>query len=121
KKGSVAVLDVGANLEAKATHLVQFAKLGSAFQKARGIANPSLGLLNIGSEAAKGTAELKMAYQKLKTIPSIHFVGNIEGKTVFDGDVDVIVTDGFTGNVFLKTAEGIASFILDELNNFKSL
>jgi glycerol-3-phosphate acyltransferase PlsX len=114
KKRPVAVLDVGANLELKAKHLIQFAHLGIAYQKARGIEHPRVGLLNIGSEASKGTAEIRLAYKTLQTLPS--FAGNIEGKAVFDGEVDVLVTDGFTGNVFLKTAEGIASLVLDRLS-----
>lgn len=117
KKNPVAVLDVGANIQVKATHLIQFALIGSAYQKIRGVATPSVGLLNIGAEASKGTSELRLAYHALKTMatPPFRFTGNIEGKTVFDGDVDVLVTDGFTGNIFLKTAEGIASLILDQL------
>lgn len=115
KKNPVAVLDVGANVEAKAAHLVQFASIGAAFQKTRGIENPNIGLLNIGSEPLKGTSELKMAYNDLQKRKTIRFAGNIEGKSVFDGDVDVLVTDGFTGNVFLKTAEGIVSLILDKI------
>lgn len=115
KKSPVAVLDLGANVQVKAAHLVQFARVGIAFQKMRGIENPAIGLLNIGSEALKGTSELKLAYHELKKRKNLNFVGNIEGKTVFDGDVDVLVTDGFTGNVFLKTAEGIASLILDKI------
>ncbi len=128
KKNPVAVLDVGANVQIKAAHLVQFALVGAAFQKTRGISHPKVGLLNIGSEPLKGTSELKLAYHELQKKRSIAFVGNIEGMTVFDGDVDVLVTDGFTGNVFLKTAEGIASLILDkiqgdltELKKFQSL
>lgn len=113
KKRPVAVLDVGANLQAKANQLVQFARLGESYQKARGIANPRIGILNIGSEASKGTSEIRLAYKELSKFPS--FAGNIEGKSVFDGEVDVLITDGFTGNVFLKTAEGIASLILDRL------
>ena len=114
KKNPVAVLDVGANVQAKAEHLVQFAKLGAAYQKARGLARPTVGLLNIGSEAMKGTSEHRVAYHELQ-MSSLRFVGNIEGKSVFDGEIDVLVTDGFTGNIFLKTAEGIASLILDGL------
>ncbi len=115
KKNPVAVLDLGANVEAKAKHLVQFAKVGVAFQKMRGIQSPKVGLLNIGTEALKGTSELRDAYNELKKQRSLNFAGNIEGKTVFDGDVDVLVTDGFTGNVFLKTAEGIAGLILEKM------
>jgi glycerol-3-phosphate acyltransferase PlsX len=128
KKNPVAVLDVGANVEVKATHLVQFALIGAAFQKTRGIKMPNVGLLNIGSEPLKGTSELRIAYHELQKNNAFRFAGNIEGKNVFDGDVDVLVTDGFTGNVFLKTAEGIVSLILDriqlpssELKAFQSL
>lgn len=113
KKRPVAILDVGANLQAKTSQLVQFAQLGAAYQKARGIEAPRIGILNIGSEASKGTEEIRLAYKELAKHP--FFAGNIEGKSVFDGDVDVLVTDGFTGNVFLKTAEGIASLVLDRL------
>jgi glycerol-3-phosphate acyltransferase PlsX len=115
KKEPVAVLDVGANVQVKACHLVQFALLGAAFARSHGIEKPTVGLLNIGSEAIKGTSELRLAYQELKAFvrAPFHFAGNIEGKSVFDGDVDVLITDGFTGNVFLKTSEGIASLILD--------
>ncbi len=119
KKEPVAVLDVGANLQAKAAHLVQFSRLGAAYQQARGIAHPRIGILNIGSEASKGTSELRLAYKALSGEPG--FAGNIEGKSVFDGEVDVLVTDGFTGNVFLKTAEGIASLVLDRLQAHPSL
>lgn len=123
KKAPIAVLDVGANLEAKTAHLVQFALMGIAYQKARGIQLPSVGMLNIGTEPLKGTSELRIAYQKLQTWenPTFRFMGNIEGKNVFDGEVDVLITDGFTGNVFLKTAEGIASLILDQLHEAISL
>lgn len=118
----LAVLDVGASVENKATHLVQFALIGSAYQKAKGISHPSVGLLNIGREAIKGTSELRLAYAELERLsrlphPFFRFIGNIEGKAVFDGDIDVLITDGFTGNVFLKTAEGIASLILDRLHD----
>jgi len=121
KQKPLAVLDVGANVQCKASHLVQFALMGAVYQLARGIARPSIGLLNIGSEAMKGTSELRTAYHELQQLSQkpdsfFHFAGNIEGKTVFDGHVDVLVTDGFTGNVFLKTAEGLANLILDRIN-----
>ncbi len=119
KKSLVAVLDVGANVQAKATQLVQYALIGAAYQQTRGIETPSVGLLNIGSEALKGTSEIRLAYQALQTMPhsSFRFKGNIEGTSVFNGEVDVLVTDGFTGNVFLKTAEGVTSLILDRLHS----
>lgn len=118
KKNPVAVLDVGANVQVKATHLIQFALMGAAYQMTRGVEKPSVGILNIGSEAVKGTSELRLAYRELQGAVKapFRFAGNIEGKSVFDGDVDVLITDGFTGNVFLKTAEGIASLILDRVH-----
>ncbi|MBS3904696.1 MAG: phosphate acyltransferase PlsX [Simkania sp.] len=116
----IAVLDVGANPSFKVQHLLQYAAMGIAYQKSRGIKHPTVGLLNIGAEAGKGTPEIRNAYQLLEqlnktTPPNLTFIGNIEGRNVFNGIVDVLVTDGFTGNVFLKTAEGIASFILSQL------
>jgi phosphate acyltransferase len=120
KASEIAVLDIGANTTYKPKHLIQFAAMGVAYQKSRGIKTPNVGLLNIGSEAKKGTQELQLAYRQLlclskKKAPSFLFAGNIEGHAVFKGKIDVLVTDGFTGNVFLKTAEGIASVILEEL------
>jgi phosphate acyltransferase len=117
KHKAVAVLDVGANVHCKAEHLVQFASMGIAYQKCRGIAEPTVGLLNIGSEEKKGTSEHREAYQKLLGFNREYraFVGNVEGKDVFSGAIDVLVTDGFTGNIFLKTGEGVARFILDLL------
>jgi glycerol-3-phosphate acyltransferase PlsX len=119
KKRPIAVLDVGANIQTKAPHLVQFALMGAAYLVSRGIERPALGILNIGSEPIKGTSELRRAYHLLEEIAQgtpFRFAGNIEGKSVFEGAVDGLVTDGFTGNVFLKTAEGIASLILDRID-----
>ncbi len=118
KKNPVAVLDLGANVQCKALNLVQFAHMASAYLHVNGLENPRVGLLNIGEEPLKGTSELKSAYQALKTMenPSFQFSGNIEGKSVFDGNVDALITDGFTGNILLKTAEGIASLILDKIS-----
>lgn len=118
----IAVLDVGANTSYKAKHLIQFAAMGVAYQKSRGIKIPVVGLLNIGSEAKKGTPELQKVYNQLlagskKSSSTYTFAGNIEGRDVFHGEIDVLVTDGFTGNVFLKTAEGIAAVILEDLEN----
>ena len=113
RKSEIAVLDVGANTTYKAENLLQFAKMGIAYQKSRHIKNPRVGLLNIGAESTKGTPELREAHLLLESLPS--FVGNIEARNAFEGDIDVLVTDGFTGNVFLKTAEGIATFILHQI------
>jgi glycerol-3-phosphate acyltransferase PlsX len=113
----IAVLDVGANLNLKPQHILQFAAMGIAYQKTRGIKQPTVGLLNVGTEAKKGTPELREAYFKLESLnrnfPT--FVGNVEGRQAFQGGIDVLVTDGFTGNIFLKTAEGVAAFVLGEL------
>lgn len=119
----IAVLDVGANVHFKAENLLQFALMGIAYQKARGVVSPTVGLLNIGEEKQKGTKEVRKAYemlQKLNKNAPVNqpiFVGNVEGRDVFHGNMDVMITDGFTGNVFLKTSEGIAGFILDQLQN----
>jgi len=113
-KHAVAILDVGANPGAKADHLAQYAAIGIAYQKSRDIELPKVGLLNIGSEEGKGTAETREAYKLMQQFQSM-FIGNIEGRDVFHGDIDVVVTDGFAGNVLLKTAEGIASYILYEI------
>jgi phosphate acyltransferase len=122
RQKEIAVLDVGANTSYKAKHLIQFAAMGVAYQRSRGVKIPIVGLLNIGSEAKKGTPELQKVYNQLltaskKSSSSYAFAGNIEGRDVFHGDIDVLVTDGFTGNVFLKTAEGIAAVVLEELEN----
>ena len=117
--GEVAIIDVGGNVSCKAHHLVQFAQMGVAYQKCyRRIEKPRVGLLNIGSESKKGTSEVRQAYQLLQQhMDRGEFVGNIEGKEVFLGTVDVLVTNGFVGNVLLKTAEGLAAFLLQKLQH----
>jgi glycerol-3-phosphate acyltransferase PlsX len=111
--GYVAVLDVGAGISFKPTHLIDYAKMGSLFQKVvMGVENPRIGLLNTGVEEIKGTELVKIGFKLLADqFPS--FIGNIEGREVFSNQVDVLVTDGFTGNIFLKTCEGVSSFIFD--------
>ncbi|WP_049387338.1 phosphate acyltransferase PlsX [Staphylococcus epidermidis] len=105
-------LDVGANADAKAEHLLQYAQLGNIYaQKIRGIQNPSVSLLNIGTEAAKGNSLTKKAYDLSEKNQSFNFTGNIEAKTLMDGNVDVVVTDGYTGNMVLKNLEGTAKSI----------
>ena len=105
-------LDVGANADAKAEHLLQYAQLGNIYaQKIRGIQNPSVSLLNIGTEAAKGNYLTKKAYDLFEKNQSFNFTGNIEAKTLMDGNVDVVVTDGYTGNMVLKNLEGTAKSI----------
>lgn len=105
-------LDVGANADAKAEHLLQYAQLGNIYaQKIRGIQNPSVSLLNIGTEAAKGNSLTKKAYDLFEKNQSFNFTGNIEAKSLMDGNVDVVVTDGYTGNMVLKNLEGTAKSI----------
>ena len=108
------LLDAGANAEVKAEWLVQFAQMGTAYCRARyGIETPRVGLLNIGEEDSKGTELTKEAFGLLKEAPGVHFLGNVEGRDLLSDDVDVVVTDGFTGNVALKTLEGGMKFLRD--------
>jgi len=112
-RGRCVVLDVGANLEADADQLVTYAIMGAAYARAvTGEANPSIGLLNIGSEDDKGTDTLKLAAERLGDAElGLNFAGYVEGNDISAGVVDVVVTDGFTGNVALKTAEGTARLV----------
>lgn len=113
-KGTV-LIDCGANVECTAEYLLQFSYMGSFYsERFLGIEKPRVGLLSNGTEESKGASLQKEAYALLKTAGEngrINFVGNIEGSDVFSGNVDVVVTDGFTGNVLLKTCEGLAEFI----------
>ncbi|MEH6992086.1 phosphate acyltransferase PlsX [Neobacillus drentensis] len=102
------LLDVGANVDAKPEHLLQYAIMGSIYcEKVRGTANPRVGLLNIGTEEKKGNDLTKAAFELLKKA-NINFIGNVEARDLLDGAADVVVTDGFTGNMVLKTVEGTA-------------
>ena len=105
----VLFLDVGANVEVRAQHLVQFAFLGAAFSAAvLGVERPRVGLLSVGEEAGKGREEVVAAHALLAEAGGIEFAGNVEGRDLPSGDVDIVVTDGFTGNVSLKLMEGTA-------------
>lgn len=109
------LLDVGANVDAKAQHLLQYGIMGSIYaNEVRKIENPRVGLLNIGTEQKKGNELTKKAFDLLSSAP-INFVGNIEARDLLNGDADVIVTDGFSGNVALKTIEGTASMMFSLL------
>lgn len=110
------LLDAGANAEVKPEMLLQFAHLGSAYAEiAYGIAKPRVGLLTIGSEAEKGNKLVRRAHELLAASPALHFAGNVEGFDLLAGRVDVIVADGFTGNVALKTMEGAVRYAFTEL------
>jgi glycerol-3-phosphate acyltransferase PlsX len=119
KNGMNVVLDLGANIDCDENNLVDFAELGSALYKSLYInETPRVSLLNIGSEEIKGTETLKKAFKKLEELDNqnnFYFKGYIEGNRIMSGETDVIITDGFTGNVALKTAEGTAKFITDNL------
>src|SRR3954462_7864475 len=104
------LLDVGANVEVRPEHLVQFAYMGAQFMAGvHGLSHPRVGLLSIGEEAKKGTEDVVAAHARLSEDDGLNFVGNVEGNDVLAGAADVIVTDGFTGNVALKLMEGTAS------------
>jgi phosphate acyltransferase len=111
-RGGVAVLiDAGANVDSKVGHLLQFAVMGEIYYRAIfGTRRPKVALLSIGEEESKGNELTKEAYNRLKDLP-LNFVGNVEGRDVFSGSVDVIVCDGFIGNVALKISEGVAQHI----------
>jgi glycerol-3-phosphate acyltransferase PlsX len=106
------ILDVGANAECKASHLYDFAIMGSLYSSVIvGVRNPRVGLLSIGEEEVKGNDLTKEAFKLLRN-SSVNFIGNIEGRDMFTGQADVIVCDGFTGNIALKTSEGVFEFIM---------
>ncbi|GAB4154321.1 MAG: phosphate acyltransferase PlsX [Planctomycetota bacterium] len=112
EKNPFLVLDVGANPQPKPLHLAQYALMGSAYYSAAfGVDRPRVGILNIGSEDLKGNALVKESRALLKQM-SLNFCGNIEGIDVFSGDFQVVVCDGFTGNVLLKVSEGVAEYLL---------
>lgn len=111
----VLALDLGANMDATPANLVQYAIMGSLYrQKVHGIAKPRVGLLNVGTEAAKGNELTKEAFPLLEQAP-IHFVGNVEARDVLSAECDVLVCDGFVGNILLKSLEGTAGAIFSVL------
>lgn len=117
--GTVAVLDVGANISFKPTHLVDYASMAIVYKKLLGTHTPRVALLNIGIEEQKGTKQMQEGYGLLSTFfarsKEGQFLGNVEAREVFQQDIDVLLTDGFTGNIFLKTCEGVSSFLMQYL------
>jgi len=112
-KGVTLLLDSGANVDSKPEHLVQSGMMGALYaEHVFGKANPRVGLLNIGEEETKGNEQAKATYQLLKTMQTINFIGNAEGRDVPKGNFDVVICDGFVGNIVLKFAEGLAKTIL---------
>jgi glycerol-3-phosphate acyltransferase PlsX len=109
------VVDVGANPDCKPENLLQFAIMGSIYaQNVRGVKKPIIGLLSNGEEAGKGNDLVKHAFPLLKN-SNLNFYGNIEGKELIGGQVDVAVTDGFTGNILLKSSEAVAKLLMDKI------
>ena len=105
------LLDAGANAECRPSHLLQFAVMGAVHARlALGIEKPRVGLLSIGEEESKGNELTREAHRLLKAAP-VHFIGNVEGREIYSGDADVIVCDGFTGNIVLKTSEGLVEVV----------
>ncbi len=112
KGGKVLIIDAGANAECKPVNLAHFAIMGTAYAKAAGVENPRVGLVTNGTEDHKGDPLHQESYKLLKTLKDINFVGNVEGRDIMSGDIDVAVCDGFSGNIALKTAEGTALAVM---------
>ena len=126
KNGVTLLIDCGANVDARSSHLLQFAKMGSIYMESiMGVKNPKVGIVNIGAEEEKGNALVKETYPLLKACPDINFVGSIEARDIPNGDAAVIVCEAFTGNVILKMYEGVAAALVSVikkslLTNLKS-
>jgi len=119
--GSFLLLDAGANVDGKPKHLAQYAVMGEIYaREILRVPSPRIGLLNVGSEAGKGNEQAKQAYDILSAMNGINFVGNIEGRDLFNDTVDVVVCDGFVGNVVLKCCESMAKAFRDFLRNLLS-
>ncbi len=117
-KGISVLADAGANAECKARNLKEFSIMGSLYAKEiLQIENPKVGLVNIGDEKGKGTALVKEAYEEIEKLDNINFIGNVEARDISFGQVDVIVCDGFTGNIILKLSEGVVKSLSDMFKN----
>ena len=116
EKGVALLIDCGANVDARASHLVQFAKMGSIYMEhVVGIKNPKVGIVNIGAEEEKGNALVKETFPMLKEEDSINFIGSVEAREIPHGQADVIVTEAFSGNVILKLYEGVGSVLISKV------
>ena len=115
-KGVSLLVDCGANVDARPSHLVQFAKMGSIYMEhVMGIANPKVGIVNIGAEEEKGNALVKETFPLLKEAEGINFIGSVEAREIPKGQADVVVCEAFTGNVILKLYEGLGSVFMDKI------
>lgn len=113
--GYCIILDIGANPDCKPENLLQFGIMGSVYaERVRGVKNPRVGLISNGEEAGKGSELVKAAYPLLESA-NLNFVGNLEGKEIFGGHADVAVTDGFTGNILLKSTEAVAKLLIEKI------
>ncbi len=114
--GCSLLIDCGANVDARPSHLVQFAKMGSVYMEhVMGIKNPKVGIVNIGAEEEKGNALVKETFPLLKNCPDINFIGSVEARDIPAGAADVVVCEAFTGNVILKTYEGVGSTLISKV------
>jgi glycerol-3-phosphate acyltransferase PlsX len=114
--GTVCFIDVGANIEPKPVHLAQYGVMGKVYaNRILGIENPRVALMNVGGEEQKGTSDLKDARDMLRDADDVNFIGYIEGRSLFDGGADVVITDGIVGNVSIKLAEGLATGLITKL------
>jgi glycerol-3-phosphate acyltransferase PlsX len=109
-------MDIGANVDCRPQHLFQFGVMAAAFSRINDVKNPRVGLLSIGEETGKGNSLIKETYPLLEK-STLNFIGNVEGRDVFQGEVDVIVCDGFVGNVCLKVSEGLAEAAMQMLRD----
>lgn len=110
--GPVVLIDVGANIEPKPHHLAQYGVMGDVYaRRVLGLESPRVALMNVGGEEAKGTADMKLARDMLRAAKGVNFIGYVEGRGVFDGEADVVITDGVVGNVMIKLAEGLSAGI----------
>ena len=116
EKGCALLIDCGANVDARPSHLVQFAKMGSVYmENVMGVKNPKVGIVNIGAEEEKGNALVKETFPLLKNCPDIHFIGSIEARDIPAGYADVVVCEAFVGNVILKMYEGVGGILIKKV------
>lgn len=116
ERGCSLLIDCGANVDARPSNLVQFAKMGSIYMESvMGVKNPKVGIVNIGAEEEKGNALVKETFPLLKACPDINFVGSVEARDIPAGVVDVVVCEAFTGNVILKTYEGVGATLISKV------
>ncbi len=115
-KRPVVIMDIGANVDCRPLHLFQFAVMASAFASLYDVDRPRVGILSIGEESGKGNSLVRVTYELLQK-SSLNFIGNVEGRDVYKGDVDVIVCDGFVGNNILKVSEGLVEAVMQMLKN----